>query len=53
MVDFAHTPNALEKALHTVRQITHGRVIAVFGAAGLRDRQKRRMMAETSLSWPI
>jgi UDP-N-acetylmuramoyl-L-alanyl-D-glutamate--2,6-diaminopimelate ligase len=49
MIDFAHTPNALLNALQTVRQITHGRVIAVFGAAGLRDQQKRRMMAETSV----
>ncbi len=49
MIDFAHTPNALLNALKTVRQITHARVIAVFGSAGLRDRQKRRMMAETSL----
>jgi UDP-N-acetylmuramoyl-L-alanyl-D-glutamate--2,6-diaminopimelate ligase len=49
IVDFAHTPNALQKALQSVRQVTHGKVIAVFGAAGLRDRQKRRMMAETSL----
>ncbi len=49
IVDFAHTPNALQKALQSVRQLTHGRVIAVFGAAGLRDRQKRRMMAETSI----
>ncbi len=49
MIDFAHTPNALLNALKTVRQITHGRVIAVFGSAGLRDRQKRRMMAETSV----
>jgi UDP-N-acetylmuramoyl-L-alanyl-D-glutamate--2,6-diaminopimelate ligase len=49
IIDFAHTPNALQKVLQSVRQITHGRVIAVFGAAGLRDRQKRRMMAEISL----
>ena len=49
IVDFAHTPNALQNALQSVRQLTHGRVIAVFGAAGLRDRQKRRMMAETSI----
>jgi UDP-N-acetylmuramoyl-L-alanyl-D-glutamate--2,6-diaminopimelate ligase len=49
MVDFAHTPNALQNALKAVRELTNGRVIAVFGAAGLRDRQKRRMMAETSL----
>jgi len=49
IVDFAHTPNALQQALQSVRQLTHGRVIAIFGAAGLRDRQKRRMMAETSI----
>ena len=49
MVDFAHTPNALLRAIETARQMTHGRVIAVFGSAGLRDRQKRRMMAETSV----
>lgn len=48
IVDFAHTPNALLKALTTVRAITTGRVIAVFGSAGLRDRAKRRMMAEIS-----
>lgn len=48
IVDFAHTPNALERALETVRQMTRGRVIAVFGSAGLRDREKRRMMAEVS-----
>lgn len=49
IVDFAHTPNALQVALQTARQITRGKVIAVFGSAGLRDRQKRRMMAETSI----
>jgi UDP-N-acetylmuramoyl-L-alanyl-D-glutamate--2,6-diaminopimelate ligase len=48
IVDFAHTPNALQRALRAARQITTGRVIAVFGSAGLRDRLKRRMMAETS-----
>ncbi len=49
IVDFAHTPNALESALKTARQITQGRVIAVFGSAGLRDREKRRLMAEKSI----
>jgi UDP-N-acetylmuramoyl-L-alanyl-D-glutamate--2,6-diaminopimelate ligase len=49
LVDFAHTPNALERALQTARQFSPGRLIAIFGSAGLRDRQKRRMMAETSL----
>lgn len=48
VVDFAHTPNALQAALKTARSMTGGRVIAVFGSAGLRDRQKRRMMAEES-----
>ncbi len=48
IVDFAHTPNALKQALKAVRQMTTGRVIAVFGSAGLRDREKRRMMAEVS-----
>ncbi len=48
IVDFAHTPNALRVALETARTMTSGRVIAVFGSAGLRDREKRRMMAEVS-----
>lgn len=48
IVDFAHTPNALRIALEAARKMTSGRVIAVFGSAGLRDRDKRRMMAEAS-----
>ncbi len=49
IVDFAHTPNALRRALETARDLTgKGRVIAVFGSAGLRDVEKRRLMAETS-----
>jgi UDP-N-acetylmuramoyl-L-alanyl-D-glutamate--2,6-diaminopimelate ligase len=48
IVDFAHTPNALRVAIETVRRMTNGRVIAIFGSAGLRDKEKRRMMAEVS-----
>jgi len=48
IVDFAHTPNALKVALEAAREMTKGRVISVFGSAGLRDKEKRRMMAETS-----
>ena len=49
IVDFAHTPNALRRALEVARQLAgEKRVIAVFGSAGLRDREKRRLMAETS-----
>lgn len=51
IVDFAHTPNALRQALQAARELTTGRVIAVFGSAGLRDPAKRRMMAETSLEY--
>jgi UDP-N-acetylmuramoyl-L-alanyl-D-glutamate--2,6-diaminopimelate ligase len=52
VVDFAHTPNALRRVLETARQLlppgSAGRVIAIFGSAGLRDVEKRRLMAETS-----
>ena len=48
LVDFAHTPNALRRALEAARTMTRGRVIAVFGSAGLRDREKRRLMAEVA-----
>jgi UDP-N-acetylmuramoyl-L-alanyl-D-glutamate--2,6-diaminopimelate ligase len=48
VVDFAHTPNSLKSALEAGRRLTDGRVIAIFGSAGLRDKEKRRMMAETS-----
>jgi UDP-N-acetylmuramoyl-L-alanyl-D-glutamate--2,6-diaminopimelate ligase len=49
VVDFAHTPNALKVTLEAGRKMTRGRVISVFGSAGLRDKEKRRMMAETSI----
>ncbi len=48
IVDFAHTPNALRAAIETVRKMTNGKVIVVFGSAGLRDKEKRHLMAETS-----
>lgn len=48
IVDFAHTPNALEKALETARKETRKRLIHVFGSAGLRDRTKRPLMGKAS-----
>ena len=50
IVDFAHTPNALENALKAGRSMLQpgNKLIAVFGSAGLRDRDKRRLMAEVS-----
>jgi UDP-N-acetylmuramoyl-L-alanyl-D-glutamate--2,6-diaminopimelate ligase len=48
IVDFAHTPNALKRALETARRMAKGRVIVVFGSAGLRDVAKRRWMGEVA-----
>jgi len=49
-VDFAHTPNALKQALKALKaQLSpSGRLIAVFGCAGLRDREKRPLMGEVA-----
>ncbi len=46
IVDFAHTPNALDRAIAAARTMTDGQVIVVFGCAGLRDREKRSLMGE-------
>ncbi len=46
IIDFAHTPNAIEKVLSTLRPLVQGKIIHVFGSAGLRDYNKRHLMGE-------
>ena len=46
IVDFAHTPDSLQKLIETYRKVTKGKIILVFGCPGDRDRAKRPMMGE-------
>jgi len=51
IVDYAHTPASLEKVLALLRPLTSGRLIAVFGSAGERDRSKRPKLADVAARW--
>ncbi len=48
VIDYAHTPDALQKALQTLRACTSGRLICVFGCGGDRDHAKRPLMARVA-----
>lgn len=48
-VDYAHTPDALQKAMASIQNITKGRTIVVFGCGGDRDATKRSIMGRIAL----
>lgn len=52
-VDYAHTDDALRRVLETVKNVTSGRVICVFGAGGDRDDSKRPLLAKAAAAADI
>ncbi|HEX4305632.1 MAG TPA: UDP-N-acetylmuramoyl-L-alanyl-D-glutamate--2,6-diaminopimelate ligase, partial [Solirubrobacterales bacterium] len=46
LVDYAHTPDSIENVLRAARRLTDGKLIAVFGAGGDRDKAKRPLMGQ-------
>jgi UDP-N-acetylmuramoyl-L-alanyl-D-glutamate--2,6-diaminopimelate ligase len=51
ILDYAHAPDALDNILRTCREFTRGRLIALFGCGGDRDRTKRPLMGKAAADW--
>ncbi len=51
VIDYAHSPDALEKALQALSEITEGKLICVFGCGGDRDKGKRLLMGQVASSY--
>ncbi len=50
-VDFAHTPDGLEKSLQSLKKLCKGKLYCLFGCGGNRDRSKRPIMGETAAKY--
>ena len=50
LIDYAHTPDALENVIKSMKEVSEGRVVALFGCGGDRDKSKRHLMGDIAVS---